>query len=813
MSQIEKPQSAKGESKIQNAVLSEAIAKPSQMAQHPFGKDRTSKIESPNHRVTQSPSIVGTRAPKLDGMDKATGRAEYGHDVRLPGMLEGKILYANVPHARIVSIDVSKARALQGVKAVITGVDNPAHLFGYGADNTPLKRDKVRCRRDEVAAVAAIDEDTAEEALELIHVEYEPLPTLFDPSEALAEGAPLIHENKRSNLFTRYNYAHGEAERAFDSADVVVEADFELPYVTHTALETSFCLASFDLQGRLTLWSTTQIPFLLQRDISEALGISGRDIRVIQPSIGGAFGRGLDVYPFEPIAALLARAAGRPVRIAFTREEEFLASVTRQPARVHIRSAAKRDGTLWARDAQLVLDAGAYISWGAVTPLVMMETVASLYRVPHARFIADVVYTNNPPTGAMRGYGNPQSTFFVEVQMDQLAEKIGMDPVEFRLLNANRPNEETPQGLKITSCGLKECISAAADGIDWKSRDAKQETGHVRRGKGIAATLNVGGGARIYRSDGCGAIVKVDDFGRVTLVTGSTEIGQGSETALAQIVAECLGVCLEDVSVINSDTAVKPWDVGTHASRTTFIAGNAAWKAAQDAKRQIIAAAAQTLKASPEEIEIIDRIVLVKGDPSRFSSFDKIVRSMHYREGGEVVIGNGWYDPPTQLVDKDTYKGNISAAYGFGAQAVEVEVDVETGQARVLRVVAAHDVGRAINPMYVEGQIEGGVQMGVGYALTEELQVRQGRILNPTFLDYRIPTTVDMPPVKTIIIETADPAGPFGAKGVGEMGVNPTAAAIANAIYDAIGVRLTRLPMTGERILKALERNEEPKAE
>ena len=761
-----------------------------------------------NYPTTQPPnyptSIVGQRVPKLDAMDKATGRAEYGHDVRLPGMLHGKILYSGVPHARIVSIDVSRARKLRGVKAVLTGADNFAHKFGYGADNTPLKRDKVRTRRDEVAAVAAVDEDTAEEAIELIRVEYAPLPPLFDPVAALAEGAPLVHEDKKSNLFTRYSYSHGDGERAFDEADVVVEGEFQLPYVSHSAMETAFALASFDLQGRLTLWSTTQIPFLLQRDLSEALGIPGRDIRVIQPAIGGAFGRGLDVYPFEPICALLARAAGKPVRLAFTREEEFFASAARQPARVKARSAAKRDGTLWAREATMVLDAGAYISWGAVTPLVMMETTASLYRVPHAKFVADVVYTNNLPTGAMRGYGNPQSTFFVESQMDELAEKLGMDPVAFRLKNANLPNSETPQGLKITSCGLRECITEAAERIGWESKGNKGNEGNVRRGKGIACTLNVGGGARIYRSDGCGATVKVDDFGRVTLVTGSTEIGQGSETALAQIVAEALGVRVEDVQVINSDTSIKPWDVGTHASRTTFIAGNAAWLAAQDANRQILDTAAKMLGVAPDALESRDRFIRVKDDPSNSIAFDKVVRGMHYREGGSVVIGNGWYDPPTKLVDKDTYKGNISAAYGFGAQAVEIQVDIETGKVRVLKIVAAHDVGRAINPMYVEGQIEGGIQMGVGYALTEELQISEGRVLNPSFLDYRVPTALDMPQIETVIVETTDPEGPFGAKGVGEMGGTPTAPAIANALYDAIGVRMYQVPMTAERVLKAI---------
>lgn len=776
-------------------------------------------------------SVIGKRVPKLDALDKATGRAQYGHDLNLPGMLVGKILYANVPHARILNIDISRAEKVRGVKAVITGEHNPVHKFGYGADNTPLKADKVRSRRDEVAAVAAMDDDAANEALALIRVEYAELPPLYSAEAALAAGAPLVHEERANNLFLRYNYAHGDAERAFDDADEIVEEEYFLPYVTHAAMETSFALAVFDLQNRLTMWSTTQIPFLLQRDLSEALGMPGRDIRIIQPTIGGAFGRGLDVYPFEPICALLAKHSGKPVRLAFTRDEEFFATATRQPAHVKMRTGVKRDGTLWARDASVLLDAGAYISWGAVTPLVMMETTASLYRVPHAKFVADVVYSNNPPTGAMRGYGNPQSTFFVETQMDMLAEKLGMDPVEFRLKNANIPNSETPQGLKITSCGLRECITEVAERIGWERRSsvssnqlsvvsnqsavssnqspASNPQSPIRRGIGIACTLNVGGGARIYRSDGCGATVKVDDFGRVTLISGSTEIGQGSETALAQIVAEVLGVRVDDVTVINSDTSVKPWDVGTHASRTTFIAGNAAWMAANQVREKILDHAAQMLNVSPNHLEMRDGMVRVQGDAAgKRIAYDKVVRAMHYREDGNVVSGTGWYDPPTKLVDKDTYKGNISAAYGFGAQAVEIEVDTETGQIRVLKIVAAHDVGRAINPMYVEGQIEGGAQMGVGYALSEELQVREGRILNPSLLDYRMPTALDMPPIESVIIETADPEGPFGAKGVGEMGGNPTAAAIANALYNAVGIRMNQLPMTGERVLRALKEKE-----
>jgi CO/xanthine dehydrogenase Mo-binding subunit len=773
--------------------------------------------------MTES-SVIGRRVPKRDAPQKVSGSATFGHDVRLPGMLHGALLYSRYPHARVLSVDTARAEHHPGVKCVLTAADNPPTKFGYGKDSTPFKGEVVRSLRDEVAGVVALSAAAAKEACDLIEVEYQELEPIFSAEQALADGAHLIHADRDSNLFQAFDYNHGELARGERESDAVVEASFRLPYVAHVCLETSVVIAQFDRSGRLTLWSTTQIPFLLQRDLAEALGVDGRQIRIIQTAIGGAFGRGLDIYPFEPIAALMARKAGRPVRLAFSREEEFIASPARQPAVVTVRAGARRDGQLTFRDVSAMLDVGAYVSWGAVTPLVMMETSASLYKVPHVRFRADCVYTNNPITGAVRGYGNPQSTFFIETVMDRLAAEIDMDPVEFRIRNANEPNTTTPQGLVITSCGLKECLEAvasAADRIDavdsgrglagslpaqYPEHDLD---GTFRRGIGFAATLNVGGGARIYRSDGCGAIVKVDDFGHVTLVTGATEIGQGSETVLAQIVAETLGVNVEDVAVENSDTDVKPWDVGVHASRTTFIAGNAAHLAARQARDKIFETAAMLLDSSPDELVAKAGVISVAHDPARSIPLDKVVRRRHFREDGKLVIGEGWYDPPTKLVDKSTYKGNISAAYGFGAQMAEVEVDVETGLVRVLRLACANDVGRAINPMAVEGQIEGGAQMGLGYALTEELIVEQGRVLNPNLVDYRIFTSADMPELETIIVETDDPGGPFGAKGVGEMGGTPTAAAIANAIYDAVGVRLTEVPMTPERVLAALDQMQE----
>ncbi|MFQ5408716.1 MAG: xanthine dehydrogenase family protein molybdopterin-binding subunit, partial [Anaerolineales bacterium] len=572
-------------------------------------------------------AAVGRRLPKLDAPAKATGRATYGHDVKLPGMLHGRILYSRYPHARVLDVDTSRAEQLPGVKCALTAADNPPTQFGYGKDNTPFKGDVVRSLRDEVAAVVATHPDIAAEALELIRVKYEPLQPVLTVEDALAPDAPLVHADRESNRFITYNYNHGDLRKGEAESDVVLETTCDLPYVTHACMETSVVVAHFDDRGHLTLWSTTQIPFLLQRDLSEALDIPGSRIRIIQTAIGGAFGRGLDIYPYEPIAALMARKSGKPVRLAFSRHEEFLVSPARQPARTHIRAGARADGRITFRDVEVTLDIGAYVSWGSVTPLVMMETTASLYRVPHVRFQADCIYTNNLITGAMRGYGNPQSTFFVETTMDQLAEAVDMDPVQFRLLNANRPNEETPQGLKITSCGMKECLQAVAAAAD-RSRGVVADGGDeplgipsmfrsprskLRRGIGFAATLNVGGGARIYRSDGCGATVKIDDFGHVSLITGSSEIGQGSETVLAQIVAEVLGVDPGTVTVLNSDTDVKPWDVGVHASRTTFIAGNAAHIAALRARAQLFETAAEMLGEDEDQLVARDGQIAVRG--------------------------------------------------------------------------------------------------------------------------------------------------------------------------------------------------------
>jgi len=746
---------------------------------------------------------IGKRIPKKDAAFKATGEATYPQDLELPGMLHAKILYSSHPHAKIVKMDTRKAERLPGVVCVITAKDIPPNKLGIMQDNPPLKGDKVRSLRDEVAAVAAVDEETAERALDLIKVTYVPLPAVFDPFEAMRRGAPRIHDGPKKNMVKMRDDLHyGDVEGAKDRSDAVVKGRFKTPFINHCCMGTSTSVAHWDRNGRLTLYSPIQIPHLAINDISKVLGIPGSMIRIIQPTIGGAFGQKLDVYPYEIIICHLARKTGRPVKLSFTREEEFTATVTRQPTVTEASAGAMLDGTLTFRDALLTLDNGAYVSWGATIPFVFMNPLTSLYKVDNIRFDTKIVYTNNLYSGAMRGYGNPQGTFVVESMMDMLAKELDMDPLELRLKNCNQPNSVTPQGMKVTSCALKECLEVAGERVGWaKKRSRGPRVGRFRRGVGIASLFHVGGGARIYRSDGCGAIIKMDVFGKITLITGSTEIGQGSETALAQITAEELGVRADDITVINTNTDVKPWDVGVHASRTTFIAGNAAILAARKAKQRILEMASKVVGEPVEDLDLKDRNVFSKKDPSKSIHYSKIVRKGHFKEQGSIITTEAFYDPPTEMQD-DKYRGNVSATYNFGVQAAEVEVDIMTGKVRVLKLVSAQDVGKAINPMLLEGQMEGGMVMGMGFALLENLKLVEGRVMNPSFLDYKMPTVMDMPEMETILVESDEKAGPYGAKGIGEAGLIPTAPAICNAVTDALGQRFFELPMDPESVRK-----------
>ncbi|MGB8437114.1 MAG: xanthine dehydrogenase family protein molybdopterin-binding subunit [Burkholderiales bacterium] len=761
-------------------------------------------------RTIEKGSLIGKRIAKLDAPDKAGGKTRYIHDMNLPGQLHGKILHSTRVHALIKRIDTAKAKALPGVHTVITAADVPYQRpLGVSKDHMPLKGDRVRSMRDEIAAVAADTPEIAEAALKLIEVEYEDLPPVCNLADAMKPGAPVLHEQKPDNVAMTFDYAHGDVVQGEAESDVIFEDTFSLHYVTHCCMGVSGVIADFDSAGGLMLYSQTQVPFLHKREFAEILGIDPGRIRIVQPPIGGGFGSKLDIYPFEPIAIFLAKAARRPVKLIFSREQEFRISPTRQPVLLTLRSGAKKDGTLTFRTATTLHDNGAYTSWGATTPFVIMQTISSLYRVPHCKYHTTAVYTNNPYAGSFRGYGNLQATFAVEQHMDKLAEAIGMDPLEFRLKNAQDPGEITGQGMHFKSCGFKDCLRTVAERSAYarKRRENianQKKPERYKRGVGIASMLHVGGGAKIYPSDGCGTIVKIDDFAHITVITGASEIGQGSETVIAQLVCEELGVPMNAVTVVNNDTDVKPWDVGVHASRTTFIAGNSALGAARKAREKIMALAAKVTGHDEAALDLRQGTIVLAATGEAIMPLARLLRSLHFSDKADLVMTTHYYEPPSAHQDKG-FKGDVSAAYAWASQVIEIVVDTDTGNVKMEKVWGAHDVGRVLNRLGIEGQIEGGVVMGQGYALTEELIVEDGVVKNAAFRDYKLVTAPEIPEMDVTFIESMDGEGPRGAKGVGEAPAICIAAATANAIYNATGVRILKLPYTPENVYRALK--------
>lgn len=756
--------------------------------------------------------VIGKPQIKIDAGIRITGKAVYGHDIKLPGMLYGAILRAEHPFAEF-TIDVSDAKKLPGVVCVITAEDIDCNNISYRKDHPILKKGEVNCIRDEIAAVAAETKEIAEEALKLIKVKYKVKPGIYDPFDALKPDAPVINKflkdtSHGKNISHAFFYEHGNIEEQKKKSAVVVNKRYVLPRVTHCCLATSNITADYSpVTKRLTLYSSTQVPFLYQRDMAHALKINPSDIRVLQVVIGGGFGSKLDMYPFEPIAAVLSMKTCRPVQIIFDRKEEFIASPTRQCMVIDITAGADKDGKFTFRDVSIVKDNGAYTSWGATTPFVMMQTFSSLYQVPACRFESKAVYTNNPYAGSFRGYGNPQASFALESTIDLLAEELKMDKKTIRLLNANYQGEVTGAGLKFSTCGhsdsLKKVIeeSSKANGHKQMANSSLKNT-RYKRGTGYASMLHVGGGAKIYRSDGCGTTVKLDDYGYLTIITGSNEIGQGSETVLAMMASEELTIPIPKIKVINTDTDVKPWDVGVHASRTSFVAGNSLLGAITKLKSKLNKKATELLKCSLENL-VYENEEIKSQSGNESVRIEKVVREIHFSPQNDLCTESYFYEPSSEFQNKE-FKGNVSGTYAFAAQAVKVEVDTYTGNVKVLDVYVAQDVGKVLNPLGIAGQIEGGVLMGVGYAISEEMIVENGKILNPNFHNYKMLTASDVPTIHFYPIETNDPQGPYGAKGMAEAPLIPTAAAIANAVADAIGTRIYSLPVTPEKVLKAL---------
>ncbi|MBI5440991.1 MAG: molybdopterin-dependent oxidoreductase [Deltaproteobacteria bacterium] len=759
-------------------------------------------------------SVLGKRLPRVDGPIKATGKAAFADDLSVPGMLHGKILRSPHPHARIVRIDTSRAARLRGVRAVIVGEDFGDFRYGLRPDTrdeVPLARGKVRYVGEEVAAVAAVDEETALEALGLIDVEYEVLPAVFDPEAALRQGAPLVHDDRPGNVSIHMKTAFGDVEKAFAEADYVREDRFYSQSVLHGFLEPNAIIASWEAPNHITVWASKQSPYFLYRNLSNCFNVPLSSVRVIQPYIGGGFGGKNGSYPLDFCAVLLSKKSGRPVKIVLGQEEVLSAHRRRHPMIVWLKTAVKKDGTLLAHDCRAVADGGAGTGVGPTTIANAFYFLNLPYVVPNVRYEGFRVYTNRPVSVAQRGNGIQQIRYAADVQLDMIAEDLGLDPVEIRRKNGAYVGYETPNGMKIGSCGLDETITEAVKAANWHEEyrpwreKAREPLGRIARGVGLACN-SFASGTRLAGHNCCTAVIKVHEDGTVSLLTGSTDSGQGSETALAMITAEVLGVRLEDVYVPQTDSTVTPVDPGSYGSRVSSTAGNAVKIAAEDARRQLVGVAAQILEAAPEDIEIRDRKVFVKGSPSKCMRFRDLARRTVSWGSGTTVIGQGSWGQSIDPINFDTGAGDVGGAYSFGTQAAWVEVDTETGKVEVKRMVVAHDCGIAINPLAIEGQHEGSISGGVGHTIYEQCVEEDGWTLNPNFTAYGLPTVYDVPEeMVSLSIETIDPIGAFGAKESGEGTQVSTIPAIVNAIHNALGVWITDLPVTPEKVLKALQ--------
>jgi 4-hydroxybenzoyl-CoA reductase alpha subunit len=737
----------------------------------------------------------------VDAKPKATGEAKYTADLVRPGMLTGKALRSPYPHARILHIDTERARRVPGVRAVLTAADTPMIPYGLIVpDELPLAATKVRYIGDEVAALAAADADAADEALGLIRVEYEELAAVFDPEEAMRPGAPRVHDEFELNVADHVAFERGDIEAGWREAAVRAEETFRLQCMHQYYMENNACIAEVDATGKLTVWCCLQMLDVERNLLSRALNLPVSRIRIIQPHVGGGFGGKLE-QKIPVLTSLLAMKARRPVFMEYSREEELTAARPRVPMTIELKMGARRDGTVCAKEVRVVADNGAYSNWAAGILNTACTRIDSLYRFRNLRAEGFLVYTNKVPTGALRGFGNPQITFAVESMLDVLADRLGMDPAELRLRNATQAGDVTAHGWEIRSCALTECIQKVMALSGWKQKIRDAGNG---RGVGMACSIHVAGNRNLGDFDGSSALVRVHQDGRVTVICGEGDIGQGAHTVFVQIAAEELGARVEDVEISEPDTEVAPFSLGAYATRVTTVGGNGVKAAAADARAQLFHVAAKMLHAPPEELDAAESRIFLRGRPERGVTFEDVVRESMFKRDAKPIVGRGLFSVQTTVQhDKKTRYGNVAPAYSFAAQVAEVVVDRETGVVRVLNYYSVDDVGRAINPMAAEGQIEGAIMMGIGYALMEEMVFEEGRVVN--VLDYEVPTFGHLPKVHHLLVEPIDPFGPFGAKGVGETPIVPVAGAIANAVARATGARVTSLPITPEKVLRALE--------
>ncbi|KXS45285.1 MAG: molybdopterin binding aldehyde oxidase and xanthine dehydrogenase [Candidatus Frackibacter sp. T328-2] len=768
--------------------------------------------------------VVGTNVKRKDGIEKVTGSAKYTDDLKFSNMLYGKVLRSPHEHAKIVSIDTSRAEALPGVKAVITGKDFPNVTGLYIGDRTVLAIDKVRFIGDPVAAVAAESLEIAERALQSIDVEYEELPSLVDPKESMEEKELLIHENindydhadfihpvKDTNISNHFKLRKGDADKAFEEADHIYEEEFEVPMVQHVPIETHVSVAQSQLNGKLNIWSSAQSPDALRELVGVVFEMPLNQIRVDSVPIGGGFGGKAGLNPETPIAVALSKLVlGCPVKITYTRAEEFECATARPGIIARFKTGVKEDGDIIAQEIEYIWDGGAYNDYTVNVSKTGGYSCAGPYEIPNVKADSYCVYTNRPVTGAYRGFGMCEIHWGIEQHIENIAEDLGLTPLEMRLKNALKDGSKNVTGEELSDVGYSETLELAAEQIEL---DEKEDTGNPTkvRGKGIAGGYK---GPSTPPNAASSALIQVLADGSINLLITATDIGQGAYTALAQMAAEALGVSIDTINVSTPNTDYTPYEWQTVGSRTTFSVGNAIINAAEDARNQLFDYASEDLGVDEEDLDMEDGIIFDTTDPDntdKQAPISKYAIGIMYEDGsgrGGQVIGRGVYIPEGVSNLDENGQGRTVNHWTYGCHAAEVEVDTETGQVEVLNMVTTFDVGKAINPELVEGQLEGGLVQGFGTALFEEFVYDGGKLLNKSFVDYKIPTAMDIPNIETNIVENALGHGPFGARGVAEPAMIPAAPAIANAVYDAIGVRVKSMPITPEKILAALKEKE-----
>lgn len=749
-------------------------------------------------------STLGKETPQVTAREKVLGRALYAGDLKLPGMLHAKVLRSPYPHARIVHVDTAAAKALPGVRVVLAGGDTPERLWGiHRKEHRILATGVVRFVGEEVAAVAAVDEETARDALDLIRIDYEELPAILDTAQALAEGGAEVHAGTH-NIAHEMRIERGDVDAAFAQCAEVYEATYDVHSQYPGYLEPMATVGWQGGDGRLTVWTSTQSVFLARMRMAEALDRPVSSIRVVQAATGGAFGGKIVEESNSLIAALLATRTDRPVRLVNNRLEDFQGARASVPQRLWLKIGVDREGAILAKEVRIVAECGAYAGLAGDVVHVSAMRSDNMHRLRNVRSHAVLAYTHNPPRGAFRGFGGQQMAFALNSHLGVLAERLGLDPIEIHRRNAVRSGDTTLHGWQIGSSGLDECLQQVRQAIDWDAKRRRPKDQGTRcRGVGVAAAIHVSGNRTIGNWDGATVVLTIGEDGRAMVMHGECDMGQGATTMLAQLCAHELDLPLSHVTVLAPDTDTSPYGIGSLASRVTIIAGNAAVRAARDARARLLALAALKLEASEASLEIADGAVLVRGDSRRQASFADLARLHIYRHGGEGLQVRASYDASTVTPDDQGY-GNIAPAYSFAAQAVEVEVDTETGQVEVLDTFVSDDCGKALNPLAVHGQTSGAAVQAIGWTLYEQLQYEGGRLMNGNFADYTMPTADAVPRVRSGIVESNDPNGPHGAKGASETAIVPGAGAIANAVYDAVGVRIQSLPITPEKVLAAL---------